>query len=89
VAAVQRATRAVRMSHTESVVYRCDRCQKRAEVAQGEVPSGWRCVSSLPLASPEPTLPLEWELCDQCSGQVSRLLEPVERVADMQARPAA
>jgi hypothetical protein len=76
------------MSHTESIVYRCDRCQKRAELPRGESPSGWRSVSSLPLAAPSPSLPLSWELCDQCSGQVARLLEPVERVADMQRMSA-
>jgi hypothetical protein len=72
------------MTHADVTTYRCDRCQKRAELPRGECPSGWRRVSSLPLASPAPTLPLSWELCDQCAGQVDRLLEPVERVADMQ-----
>jgi hypothetical protein len=76
------------MSHSELSVFRCDRCQKRAELPRGESPSGWRRVSSLPLASSASILPLSWELCDQCSGQVARLLEPVERVADMQRVPA-
>jgi hypothetical protein len=76
------------MSHSELSVFRCDRCQKRAELPRGESPSGWRHVSSLPLASQSPSLPLSWELCDQCAGMVTRFLEPVEQVSDLQSRVA-
>lgn len=70
------------MAHNKVTQWRCDRCGREATTTTEDPPVEWRwaVLSTTSTATPtDSERALTFELCPGCAGQVSRLLEPVDR----------
>lgn len=62
------------MAHGQVTVWKCDRCGKRQEVNNGDIPNGWSTVEVAQIEDDGQGLRPKWEVCDGCASQVKRFM---------------